>query len=100
MEETVTDPEAYPTVTRTRAEGGVSAGMGRRIASGWKDTTYLFAPVTMMMGRAGPLGVDIMRVYVEVAVAVARLPTQAFLQHPSPLKVSLNPDLKYNGDIL
>jgi hypothetical protein len=38
----------------------------------------------MMMGRAGPLGVDIMRVYVEVAVAVAvvRLPTQAFLQHP------------------
>jgi hypothetical protein len=83
VDETVTDPEPYPTVTRRRAEGGVSAGMGRRTASGWKNTTYLFAPVTMMMGRAGPLGVDIMRVrvYVEVAVAVVRLPTRAFLQH-------------------
>jgi len=34
--------------------------------------TYLFAPVTMMTGRAGPLGVDIVGVmYVGVAAAVA-----------------------------
>ena len=37
------------------------------LAWGWQKTTYLFAPVTMMMGHAGPLRVDIMRVlYVEV----------------------------------
>ena len=41
-------------------------------ASRWKKNTYLFAPVTMMMGRTDALEVDIMRVlYVEVAVAVA-----------------------------
>ena len=53
----------------------------KRIASGWKKTAYLFAPVTMMMGRAGPLGVDIMREYVKVAGASSRPSSSGTTSH-------------------
>ena len=49
VEEAATDPEADPTV---RAEEKVSAGMGRRVKLK-RQATYLFAPVTMIIGRAG-----------------------------------------------
>jgi hypothetical protein len=58
VEETATDSESYSTV---RAKETVSAEMGRRVEVEG-HATYLFAPVTMIMGRAWLLGVDIVRV--------------------------------------
>ena len=49
VEEAATDPEADPTV---RAEETVSAGTGRRVKLK-RQATYLFAPVMMIMRRAG-----------------------------------------------
>ena len=50
MEEAATDPETDPTVG---AEETVSTRVvDRRVKVGEGQATYLFAPVTMIMGRA------------------------------------------------
>ena len=52
VQEAATDPEAYASV-RARRGTTVSAGVDGRVEVGGRGhATYLFAPVTMMMGRA------------------------------------------------
>ena len=50
VEEAVTDPEADPTVGAEETTSG--RVVDRRVKVGEGQATYLFAPVTMIMGRA------------------------------------------------